>query len=76
MKRRGVPLCASIVAVLVAAGVAACGVGVWLLLDPDIGMAGGPRRVADYLPGVGALIAGLVILAFAAWAAFGKHGRR
>ena len=61
---------------LVAAGGLAVAVGVWLLVNPNPGMRDGPPpTAADYMPGVGALAAGLIILAFAAWVAFRRPGR-
>jgi hypothetical protein len=61
---------------LVAAGVLAAGGGVWLLVNPNLGLSEAPLpTAADYMPGVGALAAGLVILAFAAWVAFGRPTR-
>jgi len=62
---------------LVAAGVLATAVGVWLLINPNPGMHGGPPpTAADYMAGVGALAAGLILLAFAAWVAFRRPGSR
>jgi hypothetical protein len=61
---------------LLAAGLMAVAVGIWLLANPNLGMRDAPPpAAADYMPGVGALAAGLVILAFAAWVAF-RHPSR
>jgi hypothetical protein len=56
---------------LIAAGVVAAATGVWLLANPNLGMRNGPPpTAADYMPGVGALAVGLILLAFAGWVAF------
>ena len=60
---------------LVVAGVVGVATGVWLLVDADLGAPVGPRQPTDYMPGVGALAAGLVILACAAWVAFRRPDR-
>jgi len=58
---------------LVVSGVLATGVGVWLVIEPDMGMQPvGPRQFTDYLTGVGSILAGLVILGFCAWVFFRK----
>jgi hypothetical protein len=60
---------------LLAAGVVAVATGIWLLANPNLGMRDIPPTAADYMPGAGALAAGLVILAFAAWVAFRSRRR-
>jgi len=61
---------------LVVAGVLAAAVGIWLLVNPNPGMGDAPPpAAADYMAGVGALAAGLIILAFAGWVAFRRRGR-
>ena len=61
---------------IVAAGVMALAARVWLLANPNPGMHDAPPPpAADYMPGVGALAAGLIILAFAGWVAFRRPGR-
>lgn len=62
---------------LLAAGVVATALGVWLLADPNPGMHNGPPPTAtDYMAGVGALAVGLILLAFAGWVAFRRRGPR
>jgi hypothetical protein len=55
---------------LVAAGVIAVAVGIWLLADPNLGMRDAPPKASDYMAGVGALAVGIILLAFAGWVAF------
>jgi hypothetical protein len=58
---------------LVVTGVFATGLGVYLLIEPDMGMQpAGPRAFSDYLPGAGAILGGLIILSFCAWVVFRK----
>jgi hypothetical protein len=52
---------------LIAASLVATAIGIWLLIDPDMGLPAGERRMNDYMPGVCALVAGLVLLAFVVW---------
>lgn len=54
---------------LIAAGLFATAIGIWLLIDPDMGLPAGERRLNDYMPGFCALVVGLVILAFVVWVA-------
>jgi hypothetical protein len=62
---------------LVAAGVMATALGVWLLVNPNLGMRDAPPpTAADYMPGVGALAVGLILLAFAAWVFFRRPDSR
>jgi len=58
---------------LLAAGVMAAAVGVWLLVNPNMGMRDVPPTPSDYMAGVGALAVGLILLAFAGWVAFGRR---
>jgi hypothetical protein len=45
-------------------------------VNPNPGMRDAPPpTAADYMPGVGALAAGLILLAFAGWVAFGRRDR-
>lgn len=55
---------------LIAAGLFATAIGIWLLINPDMGLPAGERRINDYMPGFGALVVGLVILAFVVWVSF------
>lgn len=50
-----------------AAGVFATGLGVLLLVNPDLGAPTGPRQFSDFVPGICALVVGLVILGFCVW---------
>ncbi len=46
-------------------GLFATGIGVFMVIDPDMGMKQpGPRVFTDYLTGLGAILAGIIILAF------------
>jgi hypothetical protein len=57
----------------VATGVVVTGIGVAMVLDPDMGMKpAGPRQFTDYLTGLGAILAGGIILGFCAWVFFRK----
>jgi drug/metabolite transporter (DMT)-like permease len=57
----------------VVTGVFCVGLGVYLVLNPDVGMKpAGPRLFSDYLPGVGAILGGAIILGFCAWVFFRK----
>jgi hypothetical protein len=61
---------------LLAAGVTGAATGVWLLANPNLGMRDAPPpTAADYMPGVGALAVGLILLAFAGWVAFRRPRR-
>jgi drug/metabolite transporter (DMT)-like permease len=54
-------------------GLFVTGLGVYLVINPDMGMQpAGPRQFTDYLTGVGAILAGLIILGFCAWVFFRK----
>lgn len=58
---------------LIVTGVFVSGLGVYLLIEPDMGMQpAGPRAMSDYLPGVGAVLGGLIILSFCVWVVFRK----
>jgi hypothetical protein len=61
---------------LLAAGALGTATGVWLLADPNLGMRDAPPpTAADYMPGVGALAVGLILLAFAGWVAVRRPSR-
>ena len=54
-------------------GLFVAGLGVYMVIDPDMGMKPvGPRQFTDYLTGVGAILAGAIILGFCAWVALRK----
>jgi hypothetical protein len=58
---------------LLVTGLFCTGLGVVLILDPDMGMQpAGPRAFTDYLPGAGAFLGGLIILSFSAWVVLRK----
>lgn len=50
---------------LVFTGLFVAGIGVVMVIDPDMGMKpAGPREFSDYLTGLGAILAGCIILGF------------